>query len=146
MDPSGESLEARRAQVEREPQNAHARMRLALAYRGEGRSEEELEELVAASELFFKESELGDCIAACERALELDPDNAVVRERRSKAVLKRDAFTALEAAFGYSDPGAEEETKSGRRKKAGSGCLVLMLVMGMSLSVMGGLVLVCSIL
>jgi len=94
------------------PQNANVRLKLADIYEQIGKSAEALAQLIQASEIFFQKSELNMCVSVCERILKKDPTDARVRERLSKAVLKRDAFKALESAIMFSDQTAQPETQT----------------------------------
>lgn len=98
------------------PQNANVRIKLADIYGQLGRKAEMIEELSKASEIFFQKSELNMCVTVCERILALEPANALVRERLSKAVLKRDAFKALESAILFSDQAPAGDEDSHRKK------------------------------
>lgn len=91
-------------------QNANVRLKLADLYDQMGRQKESIKELVKASEIFFQKSELNMCVTVCERILSKDPSNGKVRERLSKAVLKRDAFKALESAILFSDQASQTDT------------------------------------
>jgi len=100
------------------PQNANVRLKLADLYEQMGREEDAMNELVRASEIFFQKSELAMCITVCERVLAKDSSCGKVRERLSKAVLKRDAFKALESAIQFSDQASQIENPTdpgGRR-------------------------------
>jgi hypothetical protein len=90
------------------------RLKLADLYDQMDRAQDALQQLLKASEIFFQKSELGMCVSTCERILERDPANAKVRERLSRAILKRDAFKALESAIHFSD---QSHTESDARKK-----------------------------
>ncbi len=96
------------------PQNANVRLKLADLYDQMDRGQDALKQLLKASEIFFQKSELSMCVSTCERILERDPANAKVRERLSRAILKRDAFKALESAIHFSD---QSHTESDARKK-----------------------------
>jgi tetratricopeptide (TPR) repeat protein len=94
------------------PQNANVRLKLADIYEQIGKTAEALAELVQASEIFFQKSELNMCVSVCERILKKDPTDGRVRERLSKAVLKRDAFKALESAIMFSDQTSQPEPET----------------------------------
>ncbi len=99
------------------PQNATVRLKLADIYEQMGRRDDVIHELIKASEIFFQKSELNMCVSVCERILGMEPANVKVRERLSKAVLKRDAFKALESAILFSDQLSQGEEDEGSSAK-----------------------------
>jgi tetratricopeptide (TPR) repeat protein len=85
------------------PQNANVRVKLADLYEQTGRTDEAIEELIAASETHFQKGELSPCVALCERILKVRPTEQRVRLRMKQALTKRDAMKALESAIWFDD-------------------------------------------
>ncbi|MCC6547532.1 tetratricopeptide repeat protein [Candidatus Sumerlaeota bacterium] len=85
------------------PQNAAVRLKLADVHEQIGQISSMLHQLALASEVFFNKNELSPCIAACERFLRVNPSDQRVRKRMNDAILKRDAYKAIESALLYPD-------------------------------------------
>jgi len=102
-------------------QNAAVRLKLAEVLEQMGDITEALQELMLASETLFAKEDLVACVATCERYLRLNPGDQRVRKRLSEAVVKRDAFKALESAIIYSDnpaPSASHNTSGVAQRPA----------------------------
>lgn len=95
------------------PGNAAIRVKLADLLEQMGRIPEMLEQLGLASEIYQKKDELAQCVAACERYLRMNPGDQRMRKRMNEAILKRDAFKALESAIIFSD--ADEDERQSRQ-------------------------------
>ncbi|MEO8376219.1 MAG: tetratricopeptide repeat protein, partial [Candidatus Sumerlaeota bacterium] len=85
------------------PQNAAVRLKLADVHEQIGQISSMLHQLSLASEIFFNKNELSPCVAACERFLRINPGDQRVRKRMNDAILKRDAYKAIESALMYPD-------------------------------------------
>ncbi|CAN5426661.1 hypothetical protein BH09SUM1_BH09SUM1_04090 [soil metagenome] len=84
-------------------QNSSVRVKLADVLEQMGRFPEMLNELALASETQFSKGELAQCAHVCERYLVHAPNDQRIRKRLNEAVVKRDAFRALESAILFSD-------------------------------------------
>ena len=85
------------------PQNAAVRLKLADVHEQIGQISSMLHQLSLASEIFFNKNELSSCVAACERFLRVNPGDQRIRKRMNDAILKRDAYKAIESALMYPD-------------------------------------------
>ncbi|MCC7392492.1 tetratricopeptide repeat protein, partial [Candidatus Sumerlaeota bacterium] len=95
------------------PQNAAVRLKLADVHEQIGQISSMLHQLSLASEIFFNKNELSSCVAACERFLRVNPGDQRIRKRMNDAILKRDAYKAIESALMYPDmPDDAGKTKS----------------------------------
>lgn len=84
-------------------QNANVRVKLADVLEQMGRVPEMLDQLSIAAESYFQRGDLPSSIQCCERYLKLNPGDGKVRKRLNEAILKRDAFKALESAILFTD-------------------------------------------
>ncbi len=98
------------------PQNADVRVKLADTLERMGRTSEMLRELANASETYFNRGELAACARICERYVEINPSDQRMRRRLNEAILKRDAFKALESAIMFSDTDEDDPPAAPRRK------------------------------
>lgn len=89
--------------IKMNPTNANAHCKLADVLEQLGRHDEAYVHLEKASEIFFTKGETRKCIVICERLLKINPADGKIRDRLSKAELKKDAFKALESAILASD-------------------------------------------
>jgi tetratricopeptide (TPR) repeat protein len=100
------------------PQNGNVRVRLADVLGQLGRKEEMLTELSLASEIYLVRDELANCAEACQKYLKVNPTSQQIRKRLNDAVLKRDAFKALESAILFTDRNETNDTQ-GRKTTDG---------------------------
>jgi tetratricopeptide (TPR) repeat protein len=81
------------------PENAMVRMRMADLLFRLGESENAIKEWDQASAQFFELGDWQSVIRLCEKILELDPSRVPVRDRLSRASLKKDSLAAIESAI-----------------------------------------------
>jgi tetratricopeptide (TPR) repeat protein len=84
-------------------QNAAVRVKLADVLEQMGRIPQMLQQLAIASETYFNKNELSQCATVCERYLHVNPGDQRIRKRLNEAILKRDAYKAIESAILYTD-------------------------------------------
>ncbi len=94
------------------PNNAGVRLKLADVLSQMKRSPEMMDQLDQAAEMFFNKGELRQCISTCERILKHNPSAGKARKRMNEAILKQDAFKALESAILFSDQPETDPPKS----------------------------------
>jgi tetratricopeptide (TPR) repeat protein len=93
------------------PSNVSVRCKLADIYRRMGRADDAFEQRDTASEILLQKGELDRGIALCEELLKERPTDKRIRERLSKAVVRRGSFKALESAISsYGDVIDKPET------------------------------------
>ena len=97
-------------------QNANVRVRLADVLEQMGRIPEMLDQLSQAADSFFQRGDLAASIQCCERYLKVSPGDGRMRKRLNEAILKRDAFKALESAILFTDREPPHRTPPPPRK------------------------------
>jgi tetratricopeptide (TPR) repeat protein len=96
--------------------NPAVRLKLADVLEQMGRRQEMLEELGTAAEQFFRKGEVAACIAACNRYIDIQPNDARIRRLLSEAEIKRDAIKALDSTISHLDFDSGEPRRQSKGK------------------------------
>lgn len=114
--PLREAIENYQQILKSKPENAMVRTRLGDLLYQIGEVDEAIQEWEQASEHFMSNGELSAVIDLCEKILKIDPGRTGVRDRLSRASLKKDSMAAIESAiesleddtFDFDEPGEHE--------------------------------------